>query len=408
MSASKCPFSGNDSSQHGVPSGKGNQWESKLWKVAHPYVYPALKAIARLGTNVRLPGVGLVVSEASLLREVLNNPVFSKVGKGVSSALWTPITGPTALINMDGADHLNLRRKLGPIFSPRAIADLSSEIMDTPLNSMLDRLLNNETVDIVEEVSKVAGAMICSLTGLDASDASVSATVEKARELTAQASLKGSLTDAQVEYSRSILSSLTGPVLEAYNNGDETTVPGKMKALGLSPEEAVGASSAFIIAGTETVISYIPRMVALILESGWLEKLTENPERMNDVIMEGLRLTVPTPVMLRSVTEDALVGGKKIKKGQRVVLLTMTSCHRLPQGDVFDPDREIPSEIKNIWFGAGSHFCIGMPLAMAQTKAFIATLIEASKQGKIHISHRDAMDHTFAPAYRTLLIKKEA
>jgi cytochrome P450 len=407
MSAGRCPFTGA-TSEAGVYSGKGNSWESKLWKVSHPYVYPILKSIARLGTNVRLPGIGLAVSEASLMREVLNNPVFSKVGKGASSTLWTPITGPTALINMDGADHLNLRRKLGPIFSPRAIAELSAGIMDAPLNSMLERLVNNETVDIVEEVSKVAGAMICSLTGLDASDASVSATVEKARELTAQASLKGTLTDAQVEYSRSILSSLTGPVLEAYNKGDESTVPGKMKALGLSPEEALGASSAFIIAGTETVISYIPRMVALILESGWLEKLAENPDRMNDVIMEGLRLTVPTPVMLRSVTEDATVGGKKIKKGQRVVLLTVTACQRLTRGDVFDPDREIPSEIKNIWFGAGSHFCIGMPLAMAQTKAFINTLLEASKQGKLIISHRDATKHTFAPAYRELLIKKEA
>lgn len=405
---SKCPFTGATSPAHDIPSGKGNVWEAKLWKAAHPYVYPILQTIARMGTNVRIPRVGLVVSEAGLMREVLSNPVFSKVGKGASSTLWTPITGPTALINMDGADHLLLRRKLGSIFSPRAISELSSEIMDAPLKAMLTRLLANETVDIVEEVSKVAGAMICSLTGLDASDASVSATVEKARELTAQASLKGSLTDAQVAYSRAILSSLTGPVLDAYNKGDESTVPGRMKALGLSAEEATGASSAFIIAGTETVISYIPRMVALLLESGWLEKLQENPDRMDDVIMEGLRLTVPTPVMVRSVTEDTIVGKKKIKKGQRVVLLTMTSCQRLPHGNVFDPDRPIPSDIKNIWFGAGSHFCIGMPLAMAQTKAFINTLLEASKEGKLNISQRDATEHSFAPAYRKLLIKKEA
>lgn len=405
---SQCPFSRMMPAKGQVYSGKGNTWESKLWKSAHPHIYPVLKGVARMGENIRIPGVGLVVSEASLMREILTNPVFSKVGKGASSTLWTPITGPTALINMDGADHLALRRKLGPIFSPRAIAELSSEIMDAPLKSLLERLVNNETVDIVEEVSKVAGAMICSLTGLDASDESVSATVDKARELTAQASLKGSLTDAQVEYSRSILSSLTGPVMEAYNKGDENTVPGRMKALGLSAEEAVGASSAFIIAGTETVISYIPRMVALILESGWLEKVTKNPDRLDDVIMEGLRLTVPTPVMVRSVTEDAVVGKKKVKKGQRVVLLTMLACQRLPEGDVFNPDREIQAEIKNIWFGAGSHFCIGMPLAMAQTKAFLSTLIEASREGKLSITSRTGTKNTFAPGYKTLLIKKEA
>lgn len=391
-----------------VPSAKGNAWEAKLWKKSHPIASVLLNGIAKMGPNVRIPGVGLVVSDAALMRSILSNPVFSKVGKGASSTLWTPITGPTALINMDGADHMNLRRKLGPIFSPRAIADLSAEIMDAPLKAMLDKLQNGVEVDIVDEVAKVAGAMICRLTGLDQSDESVSVAVEKARELTAQASLKGTLTDAQVAHSKKLLASLTEPVMEAYNRGDEKTVPGKMKALGLSAEEAVGASSAFIIAGTETVISYIPRMVALMMESEWLGKLAENPEKMDAVIMEGLRLTVPTPVMLRSVTENTSIDGKSIKKGQRAVLLTMLACQRLERGNEFDPDRPIPSEIMNIWFGAGSHFCIGMPLAMAQTKAFINVLLEANSSGKIHISHREAIKNSFAPGYKSLIIKKEA
>ena len=401
---SGCPYTAVRNLTNG--SQKQN-WEAKLWKAAHPVAYPLLKGIAKLGVNVRIPGIGLVISDAGLMREVLRNPVFSKVGKGVSSTLWTPITGPTALINMDGDDHLVLRRKLGPIFSPRSIAELSAEIMDAPLADMKNRLMKGEAVDIVEEVGKIAGAMICRLTGLDISDASVSSTVEKARELTAQASLKGTLTDAQVEYSKSLLSSLTAPVLKAYNEGNEKTVPGKMKLMGLSPEEALGASSAFIIAGTETVITYIPRMVALTLESGWIDTLVNQPDRMDDVIMEALRLTVPTPVMLRSVTEDATIGGKNIKKGQRAVLLTMMACQRLKNGNSFDPDRPIPAEIQNIWFGAGSHFCIGMPLAMAQTKAVLSTLIDVAASGNLHIQSREATEKTFAPGYKSLTIVKE-
>lgn len=389
-----------------IPAGRGNIWEYNLWKSSHPRLYSPLKAFARLGSNIKVPGVGLIVSDASLLRETLTNPIYSKVGKGASSTLWTPITGPTALINMDGAEHLALRRKLGPIFSPRAISELSAEIMDEPLEKLKERLLAGEEVDIVEEVSKVAGSMICALTGIDPSDEAVGSAVHRAHELTNQASLKGTLTEAQVKRSKELLSALTDPVLEAYHRGDENTVPGKMKSLGLSPEEAVGASSAFIIAGTETVITFIPRIVALMIESGWLERLKDEPERMGDVINEGLRLTVPTPVMLRSVTQDTVLGGKKVKKGQRVIMLTMLACQRLENGNEFDPDRPIPDSIGQIWFGAGSHFCIGMPLAMSQTKAFLNTLVEASKAGPVNIVSRSAVENSLAPGYRSLTVRK--
>lgn len=389
-----------------IPAGRGNLWEYNLWKSSHPRLYSPLKAFARTGSNIKIPGVGLIVSDAALLRETLMNPIYSKIGKGASSTLWNPITGPTALINMDGADHLALRRKLGPIFSPRAISELSSSIMDESLEDLQTRLLAGKDIDIVQEVSKVAGSMICALTGIDPSDEAVASAVHRAHELTSQASLKGTLTEAQAKRSKELLSGLTDPVREAYHRGDEKTVPGKMKVLGLSEEEAIGASSAFIIAGTETVITFIPRIVAMIIESGWLERLTKEPERMGDVINEGLRMTVPTPVMLRSVTQDTVLGGKKVKKGERVIMLTMLACQRLENGNEFNPDRPIPESIGQIWFGAGSHFCIGMPLAMAQTKAFLNTLIEAQKKGPVSIVSRSAVENSLAPGYRSLTIKK--
>lgn len=386
---------------------KANEWENRLQYAAHPKGYPLLKLIAKLGTNVRIPGIGLVVSDAALMREVLTTPAFSKTGKGGPAGLWTPIVGPTALVNMDGDTHMNLRRKLGPIFSPRAITELSATIMDTPLADMRERLNNGETVDVAKEVAWVAGAMICELTGLNISDSTVAETVHKAHELTSFASLKGKMTDQQVEASRAVISSLTGPVVDAYNRGDENTVPGRMKALGLSEEEAVGAATAFIIAGTETIISYLPRMVALILESGWLQKLSDDPEQMSAVISEGLRLTVPTPVMLRAVDQDSIVGTKKIKAGRRVILLTNLACQRVERGASFDPEREIPKAMQQIWFGAGSHFCIGMPLAMSQTKGFLSALLDTVKDGgNLVIEERTEKRNVFAPCYKTLLIRK--
>jgi cytochrome P450 len=386
---------------------KINEWEERLQLAAHPKGYPLLKWLAKFGTNIRIPGIGLVVSDAALMRDVLTDPAFSKTGKGGPAGLWTPITGPTALVNMDGEAHMNLRRKLGPIFSPRAIGELSGTIMDAPLTDMRDRLNSGETIDVAKEVSKIAGAMICELTGLNISDANVSAAVHQAHELSAQANLTGKMTDAQIERSKGILKRLTGPVSAAYHRGDESTVPGRMKALGVSEDEAIGAATAFIIAGTETIISYLPRMVALILESGWLEKLSDDPGQMGAVINEGLRLTVPTPVMLRAVDQDSKIGGKKIKAGKRVILLTNFACRRVENGTSFDPEREIPKPMQQIWFGAGSHFCIGMPLAMAQTKGFLNALLETVNDGgTLVIEDRKEKRNVLAPSYQTLLIRK--
>jgi len=49
---------------------------------------------------------------------LMNTSSFSKRGPGASSDLWTPVLGPSVLVNMEGADHLALRRKLGPLFAP--------------------------------------------------------------------------------------------------------------------------------------------------------------------------------------------------------------------------------------------------------------------------------------------------
>jgi hypothetical protein len=61
---------------------KINEWEERLQLAAHPKGYPLLKWLAKFGTNIRIPGIGLVVSDAALMRDVLTDPAFSKTGKG--------------------------------------------------------------------------------------------------------------------------------------------------------------------------------------------------------------------------------------------------------------------------------------------------------------------------------------
>src|SRR5690349_428421 len=86
-----------------VDRSTAGQWERRIHRGAHPLLYPTIRGLGSLKPVVRLPGVGVLVSEAALVREVLlDQERFIKDGPSGSGALWTPVVGPKALVNMDG------------------------------------------------------------------------------------------------------------------------------------------------------------------------------------------------------------------------------------------------------------------------------------------------------------------
>jgi cytochrome P450 len=147
-------------------------WESRLHLAAHPVAYPLVRAVGRIGPVVRVPRVGVVVSDAALAKEVLNDPVhFTKTGPGSPADLWTPVVGPTVLLNMEGAAHGDLRRKLSGLFTPRSVSDLCGAVLDAPVEELRSALRAGRPVDLVAVVRRLVGAVICELVGLEVSEA---------------------------------------------------------------------------------------------------------------------------------------------------------------------------------------------------------------------------------------------
>ncbi len=272
-------------------------------RAAHPVAYPALSAIR--GPVRRVPGLGVLVTDATLLRQVLMNTAsFSKNGPGAPSDLWTPVLGPSVLLNMEGDDHLALRRKLGPLFAPAFVDAMVAESLGAATRELAARLASGEPVDLVAHARRGASAVISRLVGLDdASDGSTPIDDElfaRVSAVTGFVSLaRPRLTAPQLAVARGILSELGEHAVRAYR-GDESTVPGRMRALGLDEREALGAVGAFVLTGTETIVSYLPRLVAILIDSGWLPRLAADRELVEPAIAEGLRVTTPSPVMLRS------------------------------------------------------------------------------------------------------------
>lgn len=389
---------------------KATQEDQAVINKAHPLGYRILKLIAKKGDVVRVPKIGVVVSDAAILRNILLSPdSFSKVGKGVSSDLWTPIIGSNGLLNMDGKEHAHLRKQLSPLFTSRFVNSIVEETLAPHMDSLKTRLLNGEKVDIAFEAEESAALVICKLTGFDVNSENheeINNRLGEARSLTSMAKLtKPKLSPAQIALAKEKLAFINVSTRAAYNSGDMSTVPARLKEEGLSEEDTVSVVSAMIIAGTETIISFIPRMVALFVTTDYFVHLKDNPDDISSGINEAMRVIVPTPVMLRSVKVDSRIGNLEVLKGERLVLSTILSCRKA--GD-FNPFQPIPKEMRQLWFGAGVHFCIGMPLALAQAQLFTKTLIEVYEtKSRLNIIHKTVRTNTLAPAYKELILKCE-
>ena len=389
-------------------------WERRLYTTAHPFAYPLLRALARRGPVVRVPGVGVVVNDAALARAVLmDGDAFRKDGPGSPGDLWTPVLGPSVLLNMEGEAHRALRRRLTDLFTPSSTRELCARVLHAPLERLADRLGGGEAVDLVDAVRVLAGAVIAEVIGLETgpgedTEACWRDLFERGERIVAMVSLRTRrLSPRQVERARAVLGPLGDSAARAYAAGDDSTVMGRMRGLGLSEEEARGAAGAFFLTGTETVATLVPRLVALLHDTGRLDgpaatSLTASPAALDRVIDEAMRVTTPTPVMLRSVHRPADLGGVRVRPGDRIVIATHNCCRAYGP---FDPDGPPhPPELRRLWFGAGPHFCIGHPLAMAEIRAIVRTVLAAAP---LTITGRAAARRVLIPRYARLIVRSD-
>ncbi|GAB2810099.1 cytochrome P450 [Actinocorallia aurea] len=389
---------------------RAKDWERRLYMSAHPFAYPLLRALARLGDVVRVPGLGVVVNDAATARDVLlDGETFRKDGPGSPGDLWTPILGPSVLLNMEGEAHRALRRKLAELFTPSSTSALCARVLEAPLRDLSSRLDKGEEVDLVDVMRVMAGGVICEVIGLpDIDEHACREMFEAGERIVSMVSLgTRTLSPARIAVAREVLDPIGDVAARAFRNGDETTVMGRMRALGLSEGEARGAAGAFFLTGTETVATLVPRLVALLHDHGELGRVAADPALLDPAIDEAMRVTTPTPVMLRSVHAAAVLGrtgtagAVRVRPGDRVLIATHTCCRALgPFALDGDPAK---AALRRLWFGAGPHFCLGYPLAHAEIRAVMRALLD---HAPLEIVSRRAARGVLIPTYASLKVRR--
>ena len=125
-----------------------------------------------------------------------------------------------------------------------------------------------------------------------------------------------------------------------------------------------------IVGGNDTTRNSISGgVVALNQSPAEYDKLRANPGVIPNMVAEMVRWQTPVIHMRRTATEDVVLGGKKISKGDRVVMWYLSGNRDesvFPDADRLIVDR--PNARKHVAFGFGIHRCMGNRLAEMQLR----------------------------------------
>jgi cytochrome P450 len=132
----------------------------------------------------------------------------------------------------------------------------------------------------------------------------------------------------------------------------------------LTEEEIIANCIVTMVGAQETTTNLIGNgVLSLLRYPDQLQRLRDDPALIPSAVEELLRYESPSQHTTRLATEDTELGGKKIRKGQAVIVV-MGAGNRDPERFA-DPDRLDVGRRDNrhLAFGWASHFCFGAALA---------------------------------------------
>ena len=136
------------------------------------------------------------------------------------------------------------------------------------------------------------------------------------------------------------------------------------------PMEYLGNLILLIVGGNDTTRNSITGgVLALNQNPGEYDKLRQHPELIPNMVAEIIRWQTPLAYMRRTATQDTELGGKLIRKGDKIAMWYVSGNRdetAIDQPEEFIIDR--PNARHHLSFGFGIHRCMGNRLAEMQLR----------------------------------------
>ena len=302
-----------------------------------------------------------------------NHQVFSSEG-GITIANQNAGEGPLPMfIAMDPPKHDVQRKTVSPVVSPMNLAVLEPLIRERA-SMILDNLPIGEEFDWVDKVSMELTAMtLATLFDMPQADR---------RKLTYWSDVvtaapgQGLIDTIEqkmqifIEY-HAYFTNLWNQRVNAPPAGDLVSMLAHGEATrNMEPREYFGNIVLLTVGGNDTTRNTISGSVlALNQNPDQYKKLRENPGLIPSMVSETIRWQTPLAHMRRIALSDYEVGGKLIKKGDKVVMWYVSGNRDedvIENPNAYISDRERPRQ--HISFGFGIHRCVGNRLAELQLR----------------------------------------
>ena len=277
-------------------------------------------------------------------------------------------------IAMDQPKHDEQRKSVSPIVTPGNLASMEATIRSRTA-TVLDGLPRNETFDWVQRVStELTTQMLATLFDFPFEDRKLLTWWSDVATSTPEVDhLVESQEARQAELGKCLayFTNLWNQRVNAPPNNDLVSMLAHAPATrNMSPREYMGNLVLLIVGGNDTTRnSMTGGLYALHQNPGEFAKLRANPALVESMVPEIIRWQTPLPHMRRTALADTQLGGKQIKKGDKVIMWYLSGNRdeeAIENPNQFIIDRARPRQ--HLSFGFGIHRCVGNRLAEMQLK----------------------------------------
>ena len=312
-------------------------------------------------------------------------------------------------IAMDPPKHDVQRKAVNPVVAPSNLKNMEGLIRERTQN-VLDNLPRNEPFDWVKSVSiELTTQMLATLFDFPFEDRYK---LTRWSDVATARPGDGVIETDEQRYAElfECLEYFTKLWNERVNSEPKTDLISMLAhnplTRNMEPMEYLGNLILLIVGGNDTTRnSMTGGVVALNQNPDQYDKLRKNHDLIYSMVPEIIRWQTPLAYMRRTALEDTEIRGKKIKKGDKVVMWYVSGNRDeevIDNPNAFIIDRERPRT--HLSFGFGIHRCVGNRLADMQLEILWEEIMKRFNNIEV-LEEPELVNSSFVKGYLSLPVR---